>query len=82
MMARLPRDISGAALVRGLERVSYERTRQKGDHVYMTTSLNGEHHVTVPLHNPLKVGTFTAILRSVCDHLRIERDELIRRMKL
>lgn len=82
MMAKLPRNVSGEELVHGLERVGYEQTRQKGDHAYLTTSVNGEHHVTVPLHHPLKVGTFAAILRSVAEHLGIERAELIRRMKL
>jgi predicted RNA binding protein YcfA (HicA-like mRNA interferase family) len=79
---KLPRDVSGADLVKGLRRVGYEVTRQKGDHVYMTTQLHGEHHAAVPMHNPIKVGTFAAILSAVVNHLRIERDALLREMKL
>jgi len=79
---KLPRDVSGADLVKGLRRVGYEITRQKGDHVYMTTHTRGEHHVAVPMHDPIKVGTFTGILAAVTNHLGIERDSLLREMKL
>ncbi len=79
---KLPREVSGADLVKGLRRVGYEATRQKGDHVYMTTQLRGEHHVAVPLHNPIKVGTFAGILAAVANRLGIERDALLREMKI
>ncbi|MEO0932368.1 MAG: type II toxin-antitoxin system HicA family toxin, partial [Cyanobacteria bacterium J06641_2] len=38
---------------------------------------NGEHHITVPAHNPLKVGTLNAILRDVAEHFDLTRDELL-----
>jgi hypothetical protein len=38
------------------------------------------HHLTVPAHDPLKVGTLAAILGDVAAHLEIERDELLRRL--
>ena len=79
---KVPRDLSGNEVVRGLRRVGYEQARQKGDHVYMTTAVNGEHHVSVPLQNPIKVGTLTTILRQVAVHLQVDRDELLRRMQL
>lgn len=79
---KLPRDLSGEEIVRGLRRVSYETTRQKGDHVYMTTQTGGEHHVCIPLHNPVKTGTLAAILGSVASHLRVSREELLRKMKV
>jgi predicted RNA binding protein YcfA (HicA-like mRNA interferase family) len=79
---KLPRDVSGEELVKGLRRVGYEVSRQKGDHVRMTTGRNGEHHVTVPLHHPIKVGAFGAILASVAEHIGIDRDQLLQEMKL
>lgn len=79
---KVPRDLSGDSAVRGLQRVGYEQIRQRGDHVYMTTQIDGEHHVSVPLHKPLKVGTLTAILSSVANHFDLTRDELLRTMKL
>jgi predicted RNA binding protein YcfA (HicA-like mRNA interferase family) len=79
---KLPRDVSGDDLVKGLRRVGYEVSRRKGDHVYMTTQQNGEHHVCVPLHNPVKTGTLAAILGAVAAHLAMDRDALIKAMKL
>jgi predicted RNA binding protein YcfA (HicA-like mRNA interferase family) len=79
---KLPRDLSGDEVVKGLRRVGYESTRQTGDHVYMTTHNNGEHHVSVPLHNPIKVGTLSTILGAVAAHLRMSRDQLLRAMKV
>ena len=79
---KLPRNVTGHDFVKGLQRVGYVVTRQKGDHVYMTTQQNGEHHVAVPLHNPIKVGTPAAMLGAVAAHLRKEREAHLREMKL
>jgi hypothetical protein len=46
----------------------------------LTAARPTEHHVTVPAHDPLKVGTLAAILGDVAEHLQIERDELLRRL--
>ncbi len=51
---KLPRDLSGAELVKGLQKVGYTITRQKGSHIRLTTQRNGEHHITVPKHDPLR----------------------------
>ena len=58
---RVPRNVSGEDLVNGLTRVGYEQNRQRGSHVRMTTRINGEHHVTVPLHRPIGIGTLSAL---------------------
>ena len=50
---RLPRDVSGAALVAALRRLGYERVHQLGSHVRVTTQMGGEHHEVVPLHDPI-----------------------------
>jgi hypothetical protein len=36
--------------------------------------------VTIPAHNPLKVGTLGAILGEVAAHLKTSREELARRL--
>ena len=79
---KLPRDLSGEEVVKGLQRMGDTWTRQKGAHVSLTTLRNGEHHVTVPLHNALSVGTLASILDSVANHLGISRRELLREMKI
>jgi len=73
----LPRDLSGADLAHALQRLGYTVTRQKGSHVRLTTTRSGEHHITVPLHNPLKVGTLSSVLREVETHHGMTRDDLL-----
>jgi len=77
---KLPRDLSGADLVKALARVGYRVTRQTGSHVRLTTDTPSQHHVTVPAHDPLKVGTLAGILSDIATHLKISRDELLQKL--
>jgi predicted RNA binding protein YcfA (HicA-like mRNA interferase family) len=74
---RLPRDLSGDELAVLLERYGYQVTRQTGSHMRLTPTQGGEHHVTVPCHRSLCVGTLSAILRDVAEHLGIPRQTLL-----
>jgi len=74
---KLPRDLSGAQLVKALDGLGYQTTRQAGSHVRLTCSARGEHHVTIPLHDPLRVGTLAAILADVATHHELTREQLI-----
>lgn len=74
---KLPRDLSGQELVKALERLGYEVSRQTGSHIRVTTQRNGEHHITIPAHDPIKIGTLNAILRDVADHADLSREELL-----
>jgi predicted RNA binding protein YcfA (HicA-like mRNA interferase family) len=77
---RLPRDISGEHLSKALKTFGYSTTRQTGSHIRLTTQERGEHHITVPNHDPLRIGTLAGILDDVAVHFKITRDDLI--MKL
>ena len=74
---KVPRDLSGADLVRALRGLGYQVTRQTGSHMRLTTLKHGEHHVTVPAHSPLKLGTLSGILRDVAEHHGLSRDALL-----
>ncbi len=74
---KLPRDKSCEELVKVLARLGYEVSHQTGSHIRLTTQQNGEHHITVPAHDPIKVGTLNAILRDVANHADISREELL-----
>jgi hypothetical protein len=39
-----------------------------------------EHHLTIPDHAPIKIGTLNAILRELADANGLDRDELLRRL--
>ncbi len=77
---KLPRDTSGAALVQRLRKLGYEVTRTTGSHQRLTTTLHGEHHITIPLHSPLRVGTLAAVLSEIADHHMMSRDDLVARL--
>lgn len=74
---KLPRDLSGQDLAKALVHLEYEVSRQTGSHIRLTTQRNGEHHVTVPAHDPIKIGTLNAILRDVAEHAGLSREELL-----
>ena len=77
---RLPRDLSGARLAKALSRIGYSTTRQTGSHLRLTTVSPAEHHVTIPVHDPLRIGTLAAILADVAAHQEVSRDELMERL--
>ena len=75
---RLPRDLSGVELATALRRLGYEATRQSGSHMRLTYSAGATHHITIPNHDPLKLGTLNSILRDVAMHAGLTRDELLK----
>lgn len=77
---KLPRDISGARLAAALSRLGYRVDRQSGSHVRLTTQSPREHHVTIPAHDPIKIGTLNAILRDVAAHAGLDREALLQRL--
>jgi predicted RNA binding protein YcfA (HicA-like mRNA interferase family) len=77
---RLPRDLSGDDLAKALAAFGYQVTRQTGGHMRLTTAQAGEHHVTIPKHKPLRLGTLSAVLTSVASHLQLSREEIARQI--
>lgn len=77
---RLPREISGEELAKRLERYGYRITRQTGSHMRLTTSLQGEHHITIPSHKCLKIGTLSSILSDVAVHFKIAKNDLTKEL--
>lgn len=65
---RLPRDVSGRELIKKLEVMGYQQTRQTGS------------HITVPLHDALRLGTLSSILSDVAVQQNISRDRLIEQL--
>ena len=74
---KLPRDLSGRELAAVLAKLGYQVTRQAGSHMRLTTEIDGQHQITIPDHDALKVGTLNAILREVSEHHGTTRDELL-----
>jgi len=73
---KLPRDISGPVLIKKLKPLGYAVTRQSGSHIRLTTHQNGAHHITIPMHDPLKIGTLAAILGDIAAHFNKTKEEI------
>jgi len=75
---KLPRQISGDELARLVQRYGYQITRQTGSHIRLTSKFKGsEHHITIPAHKELKIGTLSSVLSEVATYLEMERKKLI-----
>jgi len=76
----LPRDVSGNDLAKRLESLGYRVSRQTGSHLRLSTVDRGVHHVTIPAHRNLRLGTLSAILAEVAQHFGMSREALIERL--
>lgn len=77
---KLPRDVSGAQLVKSLARLGYRVSRQTGSHIRLTCDQPSQHHLTIPNHDELRIGTLAAILTDVAAHHGLARDVLIEKL--
>lgn len=77
---KLPRDLSGDELAKVLGQLGYQVTRQTGSHLRLTTTEPQEHHVTIPRHASLRLGTLSAILRDVANQQGVTKEELADRL--
>lgn len=78
-MSKIPTNVTGKALVKALQKhLGYAQTRQKGSHVRMTLRVpDGENHVTVPMHSPIKVGTLRGILSDLAFFHKMDLGDIL-----
>ncbi len=74
---KIPRDISGIELAGLLKIFGYSVTRQTGSHIRLTTNQKYEHHITIPAHNPLKIGTLNSILNEIAHHFGKSKSKIL-----
>lgn len=78
---KVPRDLRGPDLVRALSAFGYVVIRQTGSHIRLRSVYTGtEHQITIPNHNPIKVGTVNGILGDIASYLKVGKQELIDRL--
>ena len=77
---KLPRDVSGASLVKALARLGYRVTRQSGSHIRLTCEQPAQHHITIPNHDALRIGTLAAVLSDVAARHGMQREALLERL--
>ena len=79
---KLPVDLNGIALAKRLCAFGYQITRQTGSHMRLTRqAADGQQHITIPAHIPLKVGTLRQILKDVAQHCDIPIEELLKQLE-
>lgn len=74
---KLPRDLSGAALIAALKRLGYEQTRQTGSHARLTVFAPRKGHLTVPRTKALPAGTLAALLKDAAVQLNTTVEDIL-----
>ncbi len=60
-----------------LGRYSHETVRQTGSHLRLASTARGStHHLTIPLHSSVRIGTLAKIVADVAVYLDIDREQL------
>ena len=77
---KIPRDIKGEELAKLLKKYGYKITQQTGSHIRLTTNILEEHHITIPKHKYLKIGTINSILTDIAKYLKIDKQVLIQNL--
>jgi predicted RNA binding protein YcfA (HicA-like mRNA interferase family) len=76
---KLPRDLSGAALVKHLcKHWGYQQVHPVGSHIILETQQPTPHRIAVPAHTALRVGTLNAILAAIAAHKKVAKIELLK----
>jgi predicted RNA binding protein YcfA (HicA-like mRNA interferase family) len=78
---KLPRNVSGYALVKILEKYfGYRLVHQVGSHVILVTDVPRHHRIAIPAHDSLRLGTLNAVLRAVAAAKNIDKSEILRKL--
>lgn len=76
MTPPLPRGLSGRQLMRLAEKLGYQFRRGSGSHIVMTISAGG-HHICIPDHKELSIGTLNDIINDIAQQLQLSKQEVV-----
>lgn len=74
---KLIRNISAQELIKALEKLDYFPTRQKESHIRLSNRKEPLHHITIPNHRPIKIGTLSSILKDIAYHNNMTKEDLL-----
>jgi len=75
---KIPRDISGRKLTKLLEKYGYKIIRESASHMRLIPKYKDkEHKITIPDHNPIKIGTLNNILNDIANYLKVDKKKII-----
>ena len=79
---KLPRNLSGVILAKSLcQSWNYIQVHQTGSHIILDTENPSHQRISIPAHKSLRIGTLHNILKSVANHKRISRQEILDKLK-
>jgi len=55
----------------------FSQVHQEGSHVISQTETPGHQRLSVPNHNPLRIGTLNSIVRAVATHKGVDRQTVL-----
>ena len=80
-MPRIPRDVSGRMLVQSLKRYGYTIIRQTASHIRLSCRMHGrEHHITIPDHDYVKIGTLNSILNELAVFWSKSKEKIVKEL--
>lgn len=77
---KIPRDLNSRELIKLLGKFGYVQSGQVGSYIGLTKSDTNGLHITIPNHNPVKLGTLNNILKEVAAQLSISKIELMEKL--
>lgn len=80
-MSKLPRDLDAKDLIKKLHKIGYHKINQSGSHVRLENQeLDPKHRITIPYHNPIRIGTLNNILNDIADKMKISKQDLLKKI--
>jgi predicted RNA binding protein YcfA (HicA-like mRNA interferase family) len=81
MSPKSPRNVSGKDLIKVLSKYGYSVVRQTGSHIRLSVNLEDSvKNITIPNHDPIKLGTLMSILNDVASQLSISKEDIINKL--
>jgi len=78
---KLPRDLNGPAFAQFLCRHwNYVIVHQTGSHIILETEIPAHQRIAIPAHKNLRVGTLHSIIKSIAEHKKISRQDILRQL--
>lgn len=75
---KIPRDLKGSYLADVLyHQWDYNVVHQQGSHIILDTEIPSHQRISIPNHNPLRLGTLNSILRAVSRHKGVTKADII-----
>jgi predicted RNA binding protein YcfA (HicA-like mRNA interferase family) len=75
---KIPRNLKGSHLAEILCRSwDYSIIHQQGSHIILETQTPKPQRISIPNHNPLRVGTLNSILRAISLHKGVSKQDIL-----